>query len=483
MGNYELTIGLEIHVELATKSKMFCGCATTFGAPPNTQCCPVCLGLPGTLPLLNRTAVEYAIRAGLALNCRINPLSEFARKNYYYPDLPKAFQITQHDKPLAEDGFLEYRLDDQLMRTTITRLHLEEEVGKSIHSGDSIIDSEFTSIDYNRAGIPLIEIVTAPEIHSPKQARVFLEQLRLTLQYLGVSDCKMENGSLRCDANISVRLGGGERGEKVEIKNLNSFRALERALAYEGERQAALLAQGKAVLPETRTWDEKAQKTVRMRLKAGAPDYRYFPEPDLPPLELEQVWIREIASSLPELPLAREERFREQYGLTEYDAGVLVRAPHLADIFEETVALGHSPKLTANWVLGDFARLARQTEVVSAESFGELLELISSGKINKNQGKAVLEEMFATGESPKDIVEKKGLTVIQDQNFLEDVIKAVLNDHGDLVERYQNGEERLFGFFVGQVMRSTKGRAEPVLVNKLLADTLKSGRNWEPRKE
>lgn len=483
MGNYELTIGLEIHVELATKSKMFCGCATTFGAPPNTQCCPICLGLPGTLPLLNRTAVEYGIRAGLALNCRINPVSEFARKNYYYPDLPKAYQITQHDKPLAENGFLEYFLDGQLTKTTITRLHLEEEVGKSIHSGDSIIGSEYSSIDYNRAGIPLIEIVTAPEIASPKQARVFLEQLRLTLQYLGVSDCKMENGSLRCDANVSVRDIEGNPGEKVEIKNLNSFRALERALAYEGERQAVLLSQGKQVLRETRTWDEKAQKTVRMRLKAEAPDYRYFPEPDLPPLELEQVWIHEIASSLPELPLAREERFQKAYGLSEYDAGVLVRAPHLADVFEETVALGHSPKLTANWVLGDFARLARQGEVVSAQHFGELLKLVSSGQINNNQGKAVLEEMFATGASPREIVQKKGLTIIQDLGFLKTVIQEALNEHSELVERYRSGEDRLLGFFVGQVMRRTGGRAEPVLVNKLLAEALQPGRNWEPHKE
>lgn len=428
--------------------------------------------------MLNRAAVEYAVRAALALNCRVNPYSEFARKNYFYPDLPKAFQITQHDKPLAENGLVQYYLDDQLLETRITRLHLEEEAGKSIHSGESIIGSQYTSIDYNRAGIPLIEIVTAPDITSPAQARAFLEQLRLILQYAGVSDCKMENGSLRCDANISLHSEERMQGEKVEIKNLNSFRALERALSYEAERQARILAQGGEVIPETRTWDERGQKTVRMRLKAGTPDYRYFPEPDLPPLQLDGEWIAEIRRTLPELPLAKVDRYQKAYGLSAYDAGVLVRAPHLAQVFEETVALGHDPKLVANWVTGEYARFARQGSTVSAQRLGELLDLIEEGLISATQGKTVLQEMFAGEASPADIVKEKGFTVIADGDLLREVVEQVLANHLELVKRYQSGEERLLGYFVGQVMQATSGRADPRFVNKLLVEALTEGRNW-----
>ena len=483
MTGYEIRIGLEIHVELATNTKIFCGCAVEFGAPPNSQCCPVCLGLPGSLPVLNRAAVEYAIRAALALNCTINLYSEFVRKNYFYPDLPKAFQITQDDKPLAVNGLLRYYLGDELMETQITRLHLEEEAGKSIHSGESIIGSEYTSVDYNRAGIPLAEIVTAPTMNSPAQARAFLEQLRLVLQYAGVSDCKMENGSLRCDANITVHPEPGMRVEKVEIKNLNSFRALERALAYEAERQVRVLERGGTVMPETRTWDERAQKTVRMRVKAGAPDYRYFPEPDLPPLELDAAWIEEFRSTLPELPLEKEARYQEAYGLSTYDTGVLVRAPQLAQVFEATVAQGRDPKFVANWVTGDYAHLARLGGTVSAEHFGQLLDMISSGAISAAQGKTVLQEMFARGVSPREFVAEMGFTVIADRDFLGKVIREVLTGHPELVERYCNGEDRLLGFFVGQVMKATNGRAEPRLVNKLLVEALAEGRNWQPRAE
>jgi aspartyl-tRNA(Asn)/glutamyl-tRNA(Gln) amidotransferase subunit B len=483
VGEYKIRIGLEIHVELATKTKIFCGCAAAFGAPPNSLCCPTCLGLPGSLPVLNRAAVEFGVRAALALNCTVNLYSEFARKNYFYPDLPKAFQITQHDKPLAVNGKVQYYLEDQPVETVITRLHLEEEAGKSIHSGDSIVGSEYTSVDYNRAGIPLIEIVTAPDITSPAQAKAFLEQLRLILQYAQVSDCKMENGSLRCDANISLHGESGQNGEKVEIKNLNSFRALERALAYEAKRQAKILEQGGVILPETRTWDERAQKTVRMRLKAGAPDYRYFPEPDLPPLELDEAWVEEIRAALPELPLAREERYRSALGLTAYDAGVLVRAPHLAQVFEETVALGHEPQLVANWVTGEYARFARQGSTVSGKLLGELLELIAEGAISASQGKTVLEEMFTNGVSPREFVAAKGLTVIADREVLQSMVEEVLQNHQELVKRYLEGEERLLGFFVGQVMQATKGQAEPRLVNKLLVKALTEGRNWQPREE
>jgi len=483
LGNYEVRIGLEIHVELATKTKIFCGCAVAFGAPPNSLCCPVCLGLPGSLPVLNRAAVQYAVRAALALKCSVNLYSEFARKNYFYPDLPKAFQITQHDKPLAENGAVQYYLDGALMETRITRLHLEEEAGKLIHSGESIVGSEYTSVDYNRAGIPLIEIVTAPDISSPAQARAFLEQLRLILQYTGVSDCRMERGSLRCDANISLHGAEGQGGVRVEIKNLNSFRALERALAFEAERQADVLDRGGVILAETRTWDERAQKTVRMRGKASTPDYRYFPEPDLPPLQLDAHWVAELKETLPELPLAREERYQRDYGLTPYDAGVLVRAPHLAQLFEAVVALGHEPRLAANWISVEYARHWRQGGTVAAEQLGELLTLVAAGEISGTQAKSVLEAMARTGRSAKEIVAAEGLTVIADREYLVELARRVLRENQALVERYLAGEQRLLGFFVGQVMRETGGRAEPKLVNELLVQELAAGRNWQPRAE
>lgn len=473
MTSYDTVIGLEIHVALMTESKFLCSCKTTFGAPPNSQCCPVCLGLPGTLPLINEKAVEYATKAGLALNCQIHFFSRFDRKNYFYPDLPKAFQITQDAFPLCTDGFLEYYMDEQLVRTAITRIHLEEEAGKLIHSGPTIVDSEYSLVDYNRAGIPLIEIVTAPDIHTPRQARLFLEQLRLLMNYIGVSDTKMEEGFLRCDANISLKPAGSSvLGTKVEIKNLNSFRALEKALEYEERRQSKLLDRGEAIRQESRTWDERAGRTITMRSKGDAPDYRIFPEPDLPPLNLDPAWVSLIKVSVPELPLERLKRLEEEYGLSRYEATFLVNYRDFGDLFFELAEIGLEHKSIVNFLMGDYARLAREHGHMAAKRLAELLQLQAEGRISQNQAKAVLEELFSCRLSAREIVEKKGLEVVGDPAALQPVVAEVLDGNRELAARYKNGETKLLGFFVGQVMRATQGKADPETVSQLLRDEL-----------
>lgn len=477
MGKYETVIGLEIHVALLTKSKFLCTCSTEFGAPPNSHCCPICLGLPGSLPIVNEKAVEYGVRAGLALNCQINSYSKFDRKNYFYPDLPKAYQITQEAFPLCGPGYVDYYYNGELTRTKINRIHLEEEAGKLVHSGESIVHSEYSLVDYNRAGIPLIEIVTAPDISHPEQARVFLEQLRLILDYVGVSDCKMEEGSLRCDANISLRpVGSQTMGTKVEIKNLNSFRALERALEYEVRRQEAVLKQQGQIGQETRTWDERSGKTFSMRSKADAPDYRYFPEPDLPPLELKKAWIEDIKDSLPELPLERLHRLMEQYGLSHYEASFFVNYPDFNEMLEETAAIFPNVKMITNWLMGDYSRLAREQGHISPKMMAGLLEVVDQEIISNNQGKDVLEEMFATGKAALTIVDEQGLRMVSDEDALQRVIGEVLAENESLVERFISGETRLFGFFIGQVMRKTQGKANPEVVNELLKTALNSRR-------
>jgi len=476
--NYDTVIGLEIHVALLTESKFLCSCSTKFGAEPNTHCCPVCLGLPGSLPVVNEKAVELAVRAGFALNCKINPASQFDRKNYFYPDLPKAYQITQDNYPLCSLGYLDYYFDDELKRTEITRVHLEEEAGKLIHSGESIVDSEFSLVDYNRAGIPLIEIVTAPDITEPAQARLFLEQLRLVLNYAGVSDTKMEEGSLRCDANISLKPKGSTvLGTKVEIKNLNSFRALERALEFEEKRQADVLERGGEILQESRTWDERRSKTMPMRSKGDAPDYRFFPEPDLPPLYLGESWIKKIRESLPELPIDRLHRLQKEYQLSRYEATFLVNYPEFGDLFEAITAHFGDLKAIANFLMGDYARLARSKGHLSPARIAGLLELIKEGAISHNQGKDVLDEMFKSEKPALEIVEEKGWRMVSDSAKLGRVLAEILEDNAELVERYENGETQLFGFFVGQVMRATQGKADPRIVNKLLRKELAGGRN------
>ncbi|NLM41998.1 MAG: Asp-tRNA(Asn)/Glu-tRNA(Gln) amidotransferase subunit GatB [Firmicutes bacterium] len=473
---YDVVIGLEIHVALLTESKFLCSCSTAFGAPPNTQCCPVCLGLPGSLPVVNEKAVEYAVKAGLALNCQVHTFSRFDRKNYFYPDLPKAYQITQDTYPLCTDGFLEYYIDDELRCTAITRLHLEEEAGKLIHSGSSIVDSEYSLVDYNRAGIPLIEIVTAPDITSPRQARLFLEQLRLVMRYIGVSDVKMEEGSLRCDANISLKPQGSPvLGTKVEIKNLNSFRALERALEYEVKRQSAVLERGGKIKQESRTWDERAGRTLSMRSKGDAPDYRYFPEPDLPPLQLDPAWVNCLKDTLPELPLARLRRLEESYGLSRYEATFLVNYPDFGDLFLELAKAGEDNTALVNLLMGDYARLAREQGHLAPGRIAELLRIVAEGLITHNQSKAVLEELFRSPLSPREIVRDKGWEVLRDAEQLRAMVQEALAANPDIVSRYRAGEERLWGYLVGQVMRAAAGKADPKVVNELLKEELARG--------
>jgi len=473
---YDVVIGLEIHVALLTESKFLCSCSTAFGAPPNTQCCPVCLGLPGSLPVVNEKAVEYAVKAGLALNCQVHTFSRFDRKNYFYPDLPKAYQITQDTYPLCTDGFLEYYIDDELRCTAITRLHLEEEAGKLIHSGSSIVDSEYSLVDYNRAGIPLIEIVTAPDITSPRQARLFLEQLRLVMRYIGVSDVKMEEGSLRCDANISLKPQGSPvLGTKVEIKNLNSFRALERALEYEVKRQSAVLERGGKIKQESRTWDERAGRTLSMRSKGDAPDYRYFPEPDLPPLQLDPAWVNCLKDTLPELPLARLRRLEESYGLSRYEATFLMNYPDFGDLFLELAKAGEDNTALVNLLMGDYARLAREQGHLAPGRIAELLRIVAEGLITHNQSKAVLEELFRSPLSPREIVRDKGWEVLRDAEQLRAMVQEALAANPDIVSRYRAGEERLWGYLVGQVMRAAAGKADPKVVNELLKEELARG--------
>ena len=471
--SYDTVIGLEIHVALLTQSKFLCSCKTSFGAPPNSQCCPICLGLPGTLPLINEKAVEYAVKAGLALNCRINYFSRFDRKNYFYPDLPKAYQITQDAFPLCTKGFLEYYMDDQLVRTEITRIHMEEEAGKLIHSAPSIIDSEYSLVDYNRAGIPLIEIVTAPEIRNPRQARLFLEQLRLLMSYIGVSDTKMEEGSLRCDANISLKPRGSTiLGTKVEMKNLNSFRALERALEYEEARQSEVLQRGDKVKQESRTWDDRALRTMPMRSKGDAPDYRIFPEPDLPPLNLDPAWVALITATIPELPLERLRRLEDEYGLSRYESNFFVNYPDFAQIFFELAQGDLDKRFIVNFLMGDYARLAREQGHLSPKRIGELLEIIGEGLISHSQGKDVLEELFKSNGAAREIVKEKGLEVVRDPAKIRVILHEILAANAQLVTRIREGETKLLGFFVGQVMRATQGKADPEMVNQLLQELL-----------
>ncbi|AZR72068.1 aspartyl/glutamyl-tRNA amidotransferase subunit B [Anoxybacter fermentans] len=478
---FEIIIGLEVHAQLATKSKIFCGCSTEFGAEPNVHTCPVCLGMPGVLPVLNKKAVEYAVKAGLALNCEIASFSKFDRKNYFYPDLPKAYQISQYDLPLCKNGYIDVEDDNgETFRVRINRIHLEEDAGKLVHgTGANITESDAALVDLNRAGVPLIEIVTEPDIHSPAQARAYLITLKSILKYLGVSDCNMEEGSLRVDANVSIRpVGSKEFGTKTELKNMNSFKALERALEYEVERQAEVIKSGGKVVQETRTWDEKAGKTVSMRSKEEAHDYRYFPEPDLVPIKLDREWIEEIRASIGELPKEKKQRFIEQYGLPEYDAGVLTQDKALADFFEDAAKEYHDPKAVSNWVMGDFLRLVKEENIdygdlkITGSQLAEMLKLIDKGTISSKIAKTVFEEMFKTGKNPKTIVEEKGLIQISDESVLEGIVQKVLDANPQAIADYKAGKDRAIKFLMGQVMKETRGKANPQLVNKILMEKL-----------
>jgi len=476
---YETVIGLEVHVELKTRTKIFCPSSTAFGGDPNTHVCPVCLGLPGVLPVLNREVLEYAIRVGLALNCRIAGFSKFDRKNYYYPDLPKNYQISQYDLPIAERGHLNIDLNGRVKRIGITRVHMEEDAGKLVHQG-TISTTPYSLVDYNRTGVPLVEIVSDPDMRSPEEARAYLEKLKAIIQYTGVSDCKMEEGSLRCDANISVRPVGSDKfGTKTEIKNMNSFKALQRALHYEIERQIEVLEEGGRIVQETRTWDEARGVTLSMRSKEQAHDYRYFPDPDLVPMVIDPRWVEEIKSSLPELPDQRKARYVEEYGIPEYDASVLTATKELADYFERCLAGYSNAKAASNWIMGDLTRLLNAGDMditqcrISPAQLAGMLKLIDSGTISGKIAKMVFEEMFQTGRDPGDIVKEKGLVQISDEGAIASAVDEVLAGNPKVVDDFRSGKEKALGFLVGQVMKVTRGKANPEMVNRIIREKLK----------
>ncbi|MBW4827598.1 MAG: Asp-tRNA(Asn)/Glu-tRNA(Gln) amidotransferase subunit GatB [Clostridiaceae bacterium] len=471
---YKTIIGLEIHSELMTNSKIFCNCTTEFGGDVNTHCCPVCLGLPGALPVINKKVVEYGIKAGLAFNSKIARETKMDRKNYFYPDLVKGYQISQDDIPLCSGGFVEIEKKDGPKKIRIRRIHIEEDTGKSLHSEDG-----GSLLDYNRSGVPLIEIVTEPDMNSPEEAKEFLEKLKATLEYIEVSDVKMEEGSLRCDVNINVvDEDTGKKTSISELKNLNSFRAVVKALEYEEKRHISLLKEGKENLKETRRWDEVNNETIVMRIKEGAADYRYFPEPDLIKLEIEEEWIEDIKSNLPELPHDKKERFMKEYDLPEYDAGVLTQSKALAAFYEETVEYSKDPKQVSNWVMGDVLRRINDEELgikdlkFTPKDLGDLLELIEEGKISNNIGKKVLRDMFDTGKSPNKIVKEKGLIQISDEGALKEIVEKVIEKNEQSVIDYKDGKDRALGFLVGQVMKETRGKANPQLANKLILEII-----------
>lgn len=478
---YEAVIGLEVHTELQTKTKIFCSCRTSFGADPNTNVCPVCLGLPGVLPVLNKKVLEYAVRAGLALNCEISRFSKFDRKNYYYPDLPKNFQTSQFDLPICEHGYLDVEVEGEKRRIRITRAHMEEDAGKLVHHGTSITDSDYSLVDYNRTGTPLLEIVSEPDMRSAKEAVAYMEKMRAILQYVGISDCRMEEGSLRCDANVSVRpVGQKELGTKTEIKNINSFKGVERAIEYEAMRQAELLEDGGKVVQETRTWDEKEGVTKSMRTKEEANDYRYFPEPDLVPFTVSDEYIENIRKSLPELPDARKERYMKEFGLSSEDAVFMTNDKATADYFEAAVDAGADPKACVNWLMGEFASQLSTDGIeiakapVSAENLAALLKLISKGTISGKIAKKVFATMWKEGGNPEEIVKAQGLVQISDIAELSKLVDEVVGKNPKAVEDFKAGKKKAVGALVGQIMKATKGKANPRVINELLNKKLQS---------
>ena len=479
IARYEPVIGLEVHIQLATATKIFCGCPTSFGAPPNTNVCPVCLGLPGALPVLSRQAVELAIKGALALHCEIRPYSRFARKNYFYPDLPKGYQISQYDQPFAEHGYVDIETGGVAKRIGVTRVHMEDDAGKSIHDG--FRDSDHASyVDLNRCGTPLIEIVSEPDMRSSDEAYEYLAHVKQALEFLDVSTCDMEKGHLRCDANVSVRLRGEEKlGTKAEVKNLNSFRFLKMALDHEIARQVGILESGGRVMQETRLFNVETGETAAMRSKEHAHDYRYFPEPDLIPLKISGAWLERIREGVPELPAARRRRFIESYGLREYDAGVLTATRALSDYFEQAAGPAGDARAAANWVMGDLAAALKESgkeiseSPVSAENLGRLVALIAAGKISGKLAKEIFPKMFASGEAADAIIEREGLSQISDEGALGKIIEEVIAANPKQLEQYRGGKTAVLGFFVGQVMKASRGQADPAAVNKLLLEKLR----------
>lgn len=473
--DYEIVIGLEVHCELKTQSKVFCECENKFGGEPNTHCCPVCSGLPGTLPVLNRQAVDYAVKAGLALGCDIAKFSKFDRKNYYYPDLPKAYQISQFDLPLCKGGMLSFDLRGEERTVRINRIHLEEDAGKLIHSewGGG------TLVDYNRCGVPLIEIVTEPDMRSPEEAVAFLENLKSILKYTGVSDCKMEQGSLRCDINLSIRRRGErEFGIRTEMKNVNSFKAAYRAMVYESTRQIDVIENGGKITQETRRWDDNKGASFIMRTKEDAHDYRYFPDPDLVPVVLTDADIEKIRKTIPVLPQARRKMYMKQYAIPQYDAELLTADIEIADFFDRVVLIYDKPKNVSNWIMGEVLRKVKESESddicipITAENFAELLRCYDDDKISQNAAKLVFEEMWQTGADPQSIIKEKNLLQINDDSQLEKLVGDIIANNPQPVLDYKSGNKKALAFFVGQLMKATKGKANPQKLNEILLKQL-----------
>jgi aspartyl-tRNA(Asn)/glutamyl-tRNA(Gln) amidotransferase subunit B len=472
---YEAVIGLEVHAQMLTDTKIFCGCSTKFGSEPNTQTCQICIGMPGVLPVLNRKALEFAIRTGLAMHCTISSYSRFARKNYFYPDLPKGYQISQYESPICEQGYLEILVGGEIRKIGITRVHMEEDAGKNIHEGVG----SYSFVDVNRAGVPLMEIVSEPDIRTPGEAAEYMKKLRTILRYLGVCDGNMEQGSLRCDANVSVRpVGRKEFGTRAEVKNINSFRFVEKALEYEIRRQIKIVEEGGKVIQETRLWDAHRGITESMRSKEEAHDYRYFPEPDLVPIVADRSWVEEIREALPELPDAKRQRFVKEYGLPEYDAELLTTEKPLAEWFEAAVKTGAQPKAVSNWVRGDLMRLLNEENKSIEEcplkpaQLAGMLALMDNNTISGKIAKTVFEEIYRTGRDAEVIVKDKGLVQITDESAIEKAVAEAIEKNPKEAGRFRGGEEKLLGFFVGQVMKAMKGKANPQVVNELLKKKL-----------
>ena len=481
---YEAVIGLEIHSELKTNTKIFCSCATSFGADQNTHVCPVCLGLPGVLPVVNKRVVEFAIKAGLALNCTINKFSKFDRKNYYYPDLPKNFQTSQFDLPIAEHGYVDIEVEGKTKRIRITRIHMEEDAGKLVHSGTTIKDSSSSNVDYNRTGVPLIEIVSEPDMRSSEEVIAYLEKLRCMMQYLGVSDCKLQEGSMRADVNLSVREVGSETfGTRTEMKNLNSFKAIARAIEGERERQIELIEEGRAVVQETRRWDDNKESSHAMRSKEDAKDYRYFPDPDLPPIHISDAWIEELRESQPELREEKQLRYQSEYDLPAYDAGILTESRHLSMLFEEVAKLCGSPKKAANWFMGEVLRLTKDkgmdVEKVSftPEHLADLIQMVEKKEVSAQNAKKVFEKVFEEDIDPVSYIEEHGLKIVEDTGLLNDTLQKILDENAGPLEELLGGKEKVFGFFVGKMMRELKGKASPDAVREALVKEVEKRKN------
>ncbi len=474
---YETVIGLEVHAELATKTKIYCSCENSFGGDTNTRCCPVCIGLPGALPVLNRTVVDYGIKAGLSMHCAIASYCKQDRKNYFYPDLPKAYQISQFDLPLCANGYVEIDTEDSMKKIGITRIHIEEDAGKLLHAEGA----NFSLVDYNRGGVPLIEIVSEPDMRSPEEAMAFLETIKSTLQAIGVSDCKMQEGSLRCDINVSVRPEGQkEFGVRSECKNVNSFHAAVRAIRYERDRQIAILEAGGTVEQETRRWDDAKGESFVMRSKEEAHDYRYFPEPDLAPIFVDEAWVENLRNTLPELPTEKKKRYVEEYSLPKYDAGLIGASLGLSRLFEETVAAGAAPKTAANWLLGEISKILNETMLPAEDipfdgaALSELIAMIESGEISGTIAKQVLPLMFEEKKSAKQIVAEKGLAQISDEGEILRMIQEILAQNEAAVADFRAGKEKAIGFLTGQVMRASRGKANPGIIQKMLRETLEA---------